>query len=125
MNDTSSRKILGGLRFVVGALSLTSPRLTARVFGVDPERAHGWVTRLFGSRELVLAGSLLTADGEQLTTVARLGVIIDTVDAASTFVEFARGRVSTYSLVSGGVGALLFAALGTDVVCRSGRPSLG
>lgn len=119
MNASLSRKTLILMRTFVGVSALLTPRLAARIFGVDPDSSSAWVTRLFGSRELALAGVLLAATPEQLPTVAALGAAIDTADVASSLVEHGRGSVSTYTLISGGVGAAVFAALGFDIVRRA------
>ena len=119
MSDSFSRHLLGGLRLAVAVLSLTSPNLTARAFGVDPKASSRWVTRLFGSREFALAAALLGARGDQVPTVARIGAGIDTADLASSVIEFARGRISVYTLVSGGGGAALFTLLGLDAARRA------
>lgn len=110
--NLTPRTVLGVTRVGVGAVSLLAPRAAARVFGVDPERSNDWVTRLFGSRELALAATLLAAKGGQVRTVALLGAAIDGLDVLSSGVERGRGRLSTYSTITGGGGAVLFAALG-------------
>ena len=107
------------LRTLVGISALFTPRLAARLFGIDPDSSSAWVTRLFGSRELALAGVLLVATPDQLPTVATVGAAIDAVDVASSLLERGRGDVSTYTLISGGVGAALFAGLGADIARRS------
>jgi len=107
------------LRTFVGVSALFTPRLAARIFGVDPDSSSAWVTRLFGSRELALAGVLLVATPEHLPTVAALGAAIDTADVVSSLVEVRRGTVSTYTLISGGAGAAVFAALGFDIARRA------
>lgn len=118
MTESFSRHLLGGLRLAVGLVSLSSPRLAARAFGIDAE-ASDWITRLFGSRELALAAALLAAPDDQVPAVARIGAVIDAADVASSITEFARGRMSVYSLVSGGGGAALFALLGADAARRA------
>ncbi len=100
-------------------LCLIAPKAAAPVFGIEATASNPWVTRLFGSRELALAAALLAARDDQLSTVARIGAGIDTVDLASSVVEFARGRISTYTLISGGGGAALFALLGLDAARRA------
>lgn len=110
MNITP-RSFLGAARIGVGALSLMSPKVAARAFGIDPGRSNAWVTRLFGSRELVLAGSLLAAKGPQVRTVAMLGAAIDGLDVISSAAE-SRGNLTRYTIISGGGGAVLFLTLG-------------
>ena len=111
------------MRLIVGLLSVISPRASALAFGVDPEASSRWIIRLFGSRELALAAALLVVPDEQVPTVATVGAGIDAADLASSVLEFARGRISRYTLVSGGGGAGLFAVLGLDAARRARRMS--
>jgi hypothetical protein len=112
MGSLPARRLLGLLRMGVGVGALATPRLAAKAFGVDPERASPWVTRLFGSRELLLALYLLTARPDQVQHAATFGAAVDGMDVVSSAVELRAGRVSGYTFVSGGVGAALFAMLG-------------
>ncbi len=108
----SARTALGASRLSVGALSLVAPERAARVFGVDPRRSSPWLTRLFASREIVLAGALLRADASSVRTVALLGAGIDALDVASSAVEAGSGRIGGWTRLSGGGGAVLFCVLG-------------
>lgn len=110
--NVTPRKVLGVARMAVGLLFVLAPSTAVRAFGVDPDRSDGWVTRLLGSRELVLAGSLLAAEGADVRTVALLGAAIDGLDVISSGAEMAQGRLSTYTKFSGGGGAVLFLVLG-------------
>ena len=93
-------------------MSLIAPYTAGRIFGIAREPAAAWVTRLFGSRELVLAAALLAAPADQVSSVAALGAGIDALDAVSSVAERSRGTISDYTLVSGGFGAVVFALLG-------------
>ena len=121
----SARNSLGVLRAIVGVVSLVAPSASARLFGVAPEAGTAWITRLFGSRELVLAATLLAARSEYVSPIAAAGAGIDALDAASSVVELARGRISTYTFISGGCGAVLFALLGLATMrgARARQPS--
>lgn len=112
MSPGTARTILGVSRMGVGVLSLLAPSAAAKVFGLDPRRSNRWITRLFASRELVLAGALLGAPPERRQDVARAGVVIDSADAVSSLAEYRSGGISGYTMVSGGLGAVLFAVLG-------------
>jgi hypothetical protein len=125
MDRLDSRTVLGVTRAAVGAVSLLAPRLSARIFGVVPNRDNGWVTRLFGSRELLLAACLLAArDDTEVRKVASIGAVIDAIDVVSSTAEWRAGRISDYTMVSGGAGAALFAALGIDAARRAGSGTL-
>lgn len=117
----TARTTLGVMRSLVGVVSLTAPGAAARLFGVTPDPSVAWITRLFGSRELVLAAALLAAPPEQVAPVAALGAGIDGLDVVSSAVELARGRISTYTFVSGGCGAVVFTVLGLAAMRGAAR----
>lgn len=108
----TARNALGVMRAGVGVLSLVAPSSAARTFGVDPERSNPWLMRLFASREIVLAALLLGAKGPQVRAVALAGAAIDGIDVASSGVEMSRGRLGSWTVVSGALGAVLFTVLG-------------
>ena len=117
----TARVVLGALRLGVGIQGLLAPRLAAKTFGVPAEPSSFWVTRLFASRELLLAYYLLTAPPDQVRHAAMLGVVVDGIDVASSALELRADRISTYTFVSGGLGAALFCALG--VLAQAEAPS--
>lgn len=121
MKNVSSRTVLGASRVGVGAIFLVAPETAARAFGVGPDRSSRWISRLFGARELVLAASLLAAQKQHLYHVAVVGVTIDSLDVVSTVIERARGRISVWSVLSGGAGAAVYVGLGLDVARRAQR----
>lgn len=107
-----ARTFLGVSRALIGTGAWIAPDLTTRLFGIDPERSDRFVARLFGARELALAGSLLAAPPAALPQVAMVGAIVDTVDSIGGFAEARRGNLSTQATILGPVGAIGFAALG-------------
>lgn len=109
---SSSHKILGVARALVGAGAWAAPARTVRVFGIDPDRSDRFVARLFGARELALAGALLAAPSAARGRVAAIGVAVDAVDALAGFDERRRGNLSARATLLGPVGALAFVALG-------------
>lgn len=112
---TSARTILGVTRALIGVGSWIAPDQTARVFGIDPDRADRLIGRLFGARELALAGALLAAPASALAPVAALGAAVDAIDSVAGFDERRRGNLSTQAMLLGPVGALGFVALGLFV----------
>ena len=111
----SARTFLGVTRALIGITAWIAPDLTVRLFGMDPERSDRFVGRLFGARELALAGALLVAPPAALAPVAALGAAVDAVDSIAGFDERRRGNLSTRATILGPVGALLFVALGVRV----------
>jgi len=112
---TLARTVLGVTRALIGIGSWIAPDQSMRLFGIDPEQADRFVGRLFGSRELALAGALLAAPASALAPVAALGAAVDAVDAVAGFDERRRGNLSTQATILGPVGVLLFVALGVHV----------
>ena len=110
-----ARTFLGVTRALIGITAWIAPDLTVRLFGMDPERSDRFVGRLFGARELALAGALLVAPPAALAPVAALGAAVDAVDSIAGFDERRRGNLSTRATILGPVGALLFVALGVRV----------
>ena len=115
----SPRTALGISRALIGLGAWFAPDLTVRLFGMDPARSDRFVGRLFGAREMALAGALLAAPPSAVAPVAAVGAAVDTIDAVAGFDERRRGNLSTQATVLGPVGALLFAALGILVARRA------
>jgi hypothetical protein len=111
----TARSVLGATRALIGIGGWLAPDLTVRLFGMDPARSNRFVGRLFGARELALAGSLLAAPAATVAPVAALGAAVDLADAVAGFDERRRGNLSTRATVLGPCGALLFVALGVLV----------
>jgi hypothetical protein len=108
---SAARTFLGVTRALIGIGSWVAPDLTARLFGIDPDRSDRFLTRLFGAREPALAGGLLAARDSAPAPVAAVGV--------AGFDDRRRGNLSTQATVLGPVGALLFVALGVLVARRA------
>ncbi len=120
---TPTRILLGATRALIGIGTWLAPDETMRLFGIDPARADRFVARLFGARELALAGALLAAPSPALARVATLGATIDAVDAIAGFDERRRGTLSVQATMLGPVGALLFVALGVMVAREASVPA--
>ena len=112
---TPARMSLGLTRLLIGLGAWIAPDLTVRLFGMDPERSDRFIGRLFGAREMALAGALLVAPAAAVAPVAALGAAVDGIDSVAGFDERRRGNLSTQATILGPVGALLFVALGVHV----------
>jgi hypothetical protein len=102
-------------RALIGIGAWVAPDLTVRAFGMDPDRSDRFVGRLFGAREMALAGALLAAPASAVAPVAAVGAAVDAVDAVAGFDERRRGNLSTQATILGPAGALLFSAIGVLV----------
>ncbi len=82
-------------RVAIGALSLLSPSLTARLFLLDPKANPqlSYMGRMFGSREIALGAITLASSGDTRRRLVQLGVAVDGADAATGVVTAASGAV--------------------------------
>ena len=117
------RRSLGIIRMFVGVFTWLAPRFAGRAFGLgdvahDPRAAL--VARLFGVRDLVLGGAVAFArDDDALSSALRLGVVVDTVDAAASALGRRRG-VNRWGTALVGGGAVIFAVMGAESLRRVG-----
>lgn len=107
-----ARTFLGLSRAMIGVGAWLAPDTTSRLFGIDPARSDRFIGRLFGARELALAGAMLAAPPSALAPVAAVGAAVDAIDSLAGFDERRRGNLSTRATLLGPIGALGFVALG-------------
>ena len=109
------RTTFGIMRMGVGVISLASPKLTGKIFGlgnIGEDASVALIARLFGIRDFVLGASLVFDTNEvRVKQAALLGVICDSTDVVSTVIETKRG-VQPFGTIAVGGGAALFAAMG-------------
>jgi len=82
-------------RIAIGALSLLSPSLTARLFLLNPSTNPqlSYMGRMFGSREVALGLITLASTGEARKKLVQLGVAVDGADAYTGIVTAVSGAV--------------------------------
>jgi hypothetical protein len=80
-------------RIAVGAVSLVSPSLAARLFLLDPvaNPQLAPVTRMFGSREVALGAITLASSGAARRSLIQIGIAVDAADAATGIAAAASG----------------------------------
>ena len=83
-------------RVAVGAVAVANPETAARMFQLDPvgNPQLGYVTRLFGIREVALGLSTLMARGRARTAMIGLGILVDAGDGATGVLAMQDGTVS-------------------------------
>jgi hypothetical protein len=86
---------LVGLRAALGVGVWLAPRLTGRLFGLDPDAnpQAPYLGRLFGARDVALAYGLGTATGSQRSLWLRIGLACDIADAAAGVLAGRRGEL--------------------------------
>ena len=82
-------------RIAIGAMSLLSPSLTARLFLLNPKTNPqlSYMGRMFGSREIALGAITLASSGEARRRLVQLGIAVDGADAYTGIVTAASGAV--------------------------------
>jgi hypothetical protein len=82
-------------RIVIGAASWAAPTTSFRLFRLhDGSQHHPYLARMFGAREIALGAATLIAQGEHKSTLVKLGVAVDTADAAAGVIALRSKAVS-------------------------------
>lgn len=114
-------------RIAIGAVSLLSPGLAAKLFLLDGSANPQlpFVTRLFGAREVALGAATLASSGTARRNLVVAGVAVDAADAATGVVGARNGEVG--KVAGGGLAAIALGAVGAGVAAlvlsRRGAPS--
>jgi hypothetical protein len=118
MASAQPAQALMGIRAAVGTGAWMTPRLSAKMFGLDPDGnpQAAYLGRLFGIRDVALAIGLRSSRGEARSLWVRLGIGCDLADAVAGVLAGRRGELPplTTALVTG--TALTAAALGVSVL---------
>ena len=104
-------------RIAIGATALASPATAAKLFRLDlagnPQLPY--LSRMFGSREIVLGAVTLLAKGSARRKFIALGMAVDGADAFAGYDLMRSGAVSQSTgafLTAPAVGAVLAGAVG-------------
>lgn len=105
---------LSALRLAIGVSAWAAPNVTAKVFGLDPEGnpQGAYLARLFGVRDIALAGFAQGAGGDSKPLAWQLGIASDLADAAAAALGARNGTLSKQTAILAGGTALAAAALG-------------
>jgi hypothetical protein len=102
------------LRGAIGTGAYVAPRLSGRLFGLDPAAnpQAAYLGRLFGVRDVALAFGLSAARDAQRSIWLRIGIACDLADAAAGVLAGRRGELPKRTTVLVTATALVAAALG-------------
>lgn len=103
-----------GIRGAVGTGSWLAPRLSGRLFGLDPAAnpQAPYLGRLFGVRDAALAFGLATTSGAQRAQWLQVGIACDLADAVAGLLAGRRGELPKRATVMVTTTAVIGAAMG-------------
>ncbi|MDT0203602.1 hypothetical protein [Nocardioides sp. AE5] len=109
-------------RIVIGVLAFFTPRLLARVLRLDAANQPQltYLSRMFGSREVVVGAVTLSATGTSRTNLVLVGVAVDAADAVAGIAAGANKSVSKPTAAMLTLPALAAVAAGVYGLSRKG-----
>lgn len=112
MDTAQAHKALLGINLAIGAAFLVAPKLSMRLYGLDPEKdaTAAYPVRYVGARSLVFAAML--ADDEGSAAFAKQVPVIAGVDATANVFAMVTGEVPKRVAVLGALTSAVAAALG-------------
>jgi hypothetical protein len=112
-NDQIVQRLIG-TRAAIGAGAWLAPRLSGRLFGLDPagNPQAPYLARLFGVRDAALAYGLGTSSGAQRARWLQIGIACDVADALAGVFAGRRGELPKHAAVLVTGTAVAAAAMG-------------
>lgn len=111
---------LAAARIVIGGVAIAAPELGTKLFrlnaATNPQLPY--MTRLFGSRELVLGAATLLARGKVQRNLVIAGIAVDATDATAAYLAGASNSVDRTTMVSLAVPAVAATLAGLAGVRR-------
>jgi hypothetical protein len=116
---------LVGVRGAIGTSAWLAPRLSGRLFGLDPAAnpQASYLGRLFAVRDAALAFGLSTSTGQERAQWLRIGIVCDLADAAAGLLAGRRGDLPARATILVTGTALGAAALGLAALQGENSPS--
>lgn len=114
----SSRSIpalaLGLSHTLVGLGSLIVPLATASLFSLQAHRPTAFITRLFGSRDLVLGLAIINSEerSQRRSSALFAANVINAIDCVSGIIGYMQGDITDQAFILGSGGAALLVVLG-------------
>lgn len=113
MNDQLVQRLVA-TRTAIGVGAWVAPRLSGRLFGLDPDGnpQAPYLGRLFGVRDIALGVGLSQSQGAERRQWLRMGLACDLADAAAGVLAGKAGELPKRAAVMVTATALLAAAMG-------------
>ncbi|GAA6064271.1 hypothetical protein JCM10212_001655 [Sporobolomyces blumeae] len=126
MSTDRTGTLLGLSHLAVGASALVSPRFTSSAFLLAYDPSASFVTRLFGSRDLVLGYAIATSAVRSTKRELLVGManVVNAIDTVSAIVEWFKSDCTDQGALLGGLGAALLLGLGVYSQRREYRNKL-
>jgi hypothetical protein len=117
MNEQVVQQLVA-VRTAIGTGAWIAPRLSARLFGLDPDGnpQAPYLGRLFGIRDVALGYGLGSSQGAERQQWLRIGVACDLADAAAGLLAGRSGDLPKRAAVLVTATALVAAALGISAM---------
>lgn len=114
ITPAQARQALTALRLTIGTAAWLTPRLAAKLFGVDPDDnpAAPFVARLFGARDIAMGAVMLEGDEDEVARWIDYGIAIDAADAVAAIAGGVRGYLPKRTAIMAGLAATSAVALG-------------
>ena len=122
-NETIIQSLVG-VRGAIGTGAWLAPRLSGRLFGLDPAAnpQAPYLGRLFAARDAALAFGLSSSTGSERAQWLRIGIACDLADAAAGLLAGRRGELPGRATILVTGTALGAAALGIVALQREKSP---
>jgi hypothetical protein len=125
MPNESIIQSLVGMRGAIGAGAWLAPRMSGRLFGLDPAAnpQATYLGRLFAARDAALAFGLSSSSGSERAQWLRIGIACDLADAAAGLLAGRRGELPARATILVTGTAIGAAALGIVALQSEKSPS--
>ena|SRR5947209_4484058 len=112
-------------RTAIGAGAWLAPRLSGRLFGLDPDAnpQASYLGRLFGVRDVALGAGLRSSSGAERQQWLRVGIACDLADAAAGVLAGRAGVLPKRATVLVTATALMAAAMGVAAMRAEEPPA--
>ncbi|WP_203337916.1 DUF4267 domain-containing protein [Nocardioides limicola] len=116
-------------RVAIGTMAVTAPRTGARLFQLDPTANPqlSYMTRLFGSREILLGVATLVSSGNAQRGLVAAGIAVDAGDALAALDSAQAGELKPSTgvlLAVPAVAAIVCGAVGVATLGRTPAETL-
>lgn len=107
-------------RVAIGGVAVAIPDVGSKLFRLDPAANPQlpYMTRLFGSREVVLGAATLLARGKTRRNLILAGIAVDAADAAAAYLAGQDKSVDRNTMIALGVPAGLAVLAGVSGLRR-------